>query len=66
MANLRISVWGNAPHKEVETDSLWGNYAVPTGSRSQLEVDVIKINKKSMWVKLPDGSIVKRKRGRDY
>jgi len=66
MANLRITVWGNDPHKEVETESPWGGFSVPTGRRSPQDVEVIKINKKSMWVKLPDGSIIKRKRGRDY
>ena len=43
--------------------TVWGGKGK---ERSPVEVEVIKINKKSMWVKLPDGSIIKRKRGRDY
>jgi hypothetical protein len=34
--------------------------------RSAEEVEVVKVNKKTMWAKLPDGNIIKRKRGRDY
>lgn len=43
--------------------TVWGG---PPGDRSPKEVEVVKSNSKSMWVRLPDGNIVKRKRGRDY
>jgi hypothetical protein len=35
-------------------------------SRSSEEVEVVKVNGKTMWVRLPDGNIIKRKSGRDY
>ena len=42
---------------------VWGGRGA---ERYPVEVEVVKTNKKSMWVKLPDGKIIKRKRGRDY
>ena len=42
---------------------VWGGQGE---SRQPVEVEVVKVNRKSMWVRLPDGHIVKRKRGKHY
>jgi hypothetical protein len=42
---------------------VWGGQGK---DRASHEVEVVKVNKKSMLVRLPDGNIIKRKRGRDY
>ncbi len=42
---------------------VWGG---KRGERSSEDVEVVKVNKKTMWVKLPDGNIIKRKKDRDY
>ncbi len=42
---------------------VWGG---KRGERSSEDVELVKVNRKSMWVKLPDGNIIKRKRNRDY
>ena len=43
--------------------TVWGGQGQ---DRAPAKVEVVKVNKKTMWVRLPDGSIVKRKKGRDY
>lgn len=45
------------------TFTVWGG---PRGNRTPADVEIVKRNKKTIWVRLPDGNIVKRKNGRDY
>jgi ribosome-associated protein YbcJ (S4-like RNA binding protein) len=35
-------------------------------SRKLVSADVVKVNSKTLWVKLEDGHVIKRKKGRDY
>ena len=42
--------------------SVWINDG---SSRRQVQVEVVKSNKLTVWVLLPDGNVVKRKRARD-
>ena len=36
-----------------------------TIGRNEVEVDIVKMNARTMWVRLPDGRVIKRKRERD-
>jgi hypothetical protein len=35
-------------------------------SRKLVTADVVKVNSKTLWVRLEDGHVIKRKKGRDY
>lgn len=58
---LRISLAGN-----VEWTRGIQRVSTPKLKRYEVDAEVVRKNVRSVVVRLPDGNVVKRKRGRDY